>query len=104
MTITISKLTFSNHFRTDRTGRYKTFQRIGFGQIVKQQWYNGCWHCLTDMGIMLVVDEAGNYCMTAYFADWVEVNRIYQGNVPRVMKKRIDRNVSYGYTKARYKG
>jgi len=56
------------------------------------------------MGVMLVVDEAGNYCMTAYFADWVEVNRIYQGNVPRAMKKRIDRNISYGYTKARYKG
>ncbi len=103
MTINISRLTFSQHFIIERAARYETICRVGIGQVVKQQWYNGCWHCLTDTGVMLVIDEAGHYCMTAYFADWIEVKKFYCGNVPKAMQKRINRNISWGLTKGAYK-
>lgn len=103
MTININRIAFSHHFRTERADRYDSIMRVGMGQIVKQQWYTGCWHCLTDTGVMLVIDEAGNYCITAYFADLIEVRKIYCGNVPRFMQKRIDRNISWGLTKGAYR-
>lgn len=103
MVINLSHITFSNHFRAERADRYNAIMRVGLGQVIKQQWYNSCWHCLTDTGIMLVVDEAGNYCMTAYFADWIEVKKMYCGNVPRAIQRRINRNISHGLAKGAYK-
>ena len=99
--VTIKNLRFSNHLRDERNERLKNIYAIGLGQIVKEQWYTRCYHCLTDTGVMLVVDKDGTYCMTMYFADYKEVNRMYAGRVPKYIQSKIDKNMAAGLVERR---
>lgn len=92
----IHELTLSQHLINDRTNRLTTIRRVGWGQPVKESWHYDCWHVLTDTGVMLVVDEKRAYCVTAYFVDQREANKLYNGRIPSYIQKRISRNVNEG--------
>lgn len=94
--IQATKLTLSNHLTIERADRLATIRKVGWGQVVKESWHYNCWHALTDTGVMLVVDENRTHCVTAYFIDQREANKLYNGHVPTNIQKRISRNVNEG--------
>lgn len=99
--VKVQELHLSNHLLYDRSERLEKIRKIGYGQVIKEQWYNDKFHCLTDTGLMLVVDKNKTYCVTAYFADYKEVQKMYNGNVPKQIRRKIDRNLSFGIAKAK---
>lgn len=55
--MTINSLTFSYHAGVERADRVAFIdEHIGWGQIIKEVYYYGCYHCITDTGVALVVD------------------------------------------------
>ena len=92
----VTELTLSYHLANERSDRLATIDRIGWGQVVKESWHYNCWHALTDTGVMLVVDANRIYCVTAYFVDQREANKLYNGRIPTYIQKRISRNVNEG--------
>lgn len=94
--IKISELTFSAHLTAHRTDRLATIKQVGFGQVIKEQWYTNTYHCLTDTGVVLVVDPIKKLCVTAYFINEWELAKLYHGKVPKPIQRRVSKNIAAG--------
>lgn len=74
------------HYEVERKERRELIEReIGFGQIIKRTYRNSCWSCLTDTGIMLIVDDDETTIITAYCPRVAEL-KVFYGSVDKVPK------------------
>lgn len=96
--MSISSLTLSVHAYTERADRIAIIDnKIGWGQIIKEVYEKGAYRCLTDTGVILVVDENRTTVVTLYLADRHMLHRMYNGNAPHYMRNRIQHNMECGY-------
>lgn len=96
--MSISSLTLSVHAYTERADRIAIIDNsVGWGQIIKEVYEKGAYRCLTDTGVILVVDENRTTVVTLYLADRHMLHKMYNGNAPRYMRNRIQYNVEHGY-------
>ena len=97
-TMTISSLTFSFHAYNDRADRIATIDNhIGWGQIVKEKYYKNAYHCLTDTGVILIVDDSRKTILTLYMADRRALQAFYAGNAPQYLVNKVKSNIVHGW-------
>lgn len=96
--MTINSLTFSFHAYNDRADRIATVDNhIGWGQIVKEKYYKNTYHCLTDTGVILIVDDSRSIILTLYVADRHSLQKFYAGNAPQYLVKKVKYNMGRGW-------
>ena len=96
--MTVSSLVFSVHAYTERADRIAIVDnKIGWGQIIKEVYEKGVYRCLTDTGVVLVVDDNRTTIVTLYLADRHMLHKMYNGNAPQYMRNRIQHNTERGY-------
>lgn len=94
----ISSLTFSQHAYIDRADRIAIIDKhVGWGQIVKETYHNSVFHCLTDTGVMLIVDERKETIITLYLIDKRVLRIMYNGNPPRYLINKVEYNTGHGW-------
>jgi hypothetical protein len=94
----INSLTFSFHASNDRADRIATIDKhIGWGQIVKERYYRNAYHCLTDTGVILIVDDSRSIILTLYMADRRTLQAFYGGKAPQYLVNRVRYNVGHGW-------
>lgn len=97
----LTNIRYSNHLLYERADRLAQIHTVGIGQPIKESWHYDCYHVLTDTGVVLVIDKDGVYCVTAYFIDHREANKLYRGKTPKAVQRRIDRNIAAGLVNRR---
>lgn len=96
--MTINSLTFSYHAQVERADRIAIIDNyIGWGQIVKEVYFSGCYHCVTDTGLVLVVDDARRVIITLYIMDRRKLQQMYNNRPPKYLISKVDFNVSHGW-------
>ena len=94
----ISSLTFSQHAYIDRADRIAIIDRhVGWGQIVKETYHNQTYHCLTDTGVLLVIDDRKETIITLYLIDRRALRIMYNGNPPQYLINKVNRNAGRGW-------
>ena len=87
---TISSLVFSNHAQYERADRIALIDNvIGWGQIIKEAYYQGAYHYVTDTGVVLVVGDNRKTIMTLYLLTPKHMNITFKGNVPSHLTKKV---------------
>lgn len=80
------------HYEVQRAARREILEKeIGMGQIIKKVYKNQRWSCLTDTGIMLIMDDDGITIITAYCPRVAEL-KIFYGSVekaPKNIRKKV---------------
>ena len=96
--MTINSLTFSFHAYNDRADRIATIDNyIGWGQIVKEKYYKNAYHCLTDTGVILIVDDSRSTILTLYMADRRALQAFYAGSAPQYLVNKVKYNIGHGW-------
>lgn len=96
--MTISALTLSYHAYNDRADRIALVDNhVGWGQIVKEAYYNQAYHCLTDTGVVLVVNDARTTIITLYMIDRRRLHLFYKGNAPQYLLNKVKYNTRRGW-------
>ena len=94
----LNSLVFSYHAQYERAGRIALIdEQIGWGQIVKEVYYYGRYHFITDTGIALVVDDDKKTIVTLYMIDTHELCKVFNYKVPQYMVKRVAYNIRMGW-------
>lgn len=90
-------MVMSYHFEVERKERREFIeQNIGFGQIIKKVYRNHSWNCLTDTGVMMIIDEDELTIITAYCPRVAEL-KIFYGSVdkvPKYLRKKVTQHES----------
>ena len=95
------KRNITYHISEDRLDRACfIMQTIGIGEIVKeekviQETGRISWQCLTNTGVLLVMDEQKKIVITLYIATQAKVSAMYKGNTPSWMFKIVRKNKVY---------
>ena len=100
----------SYHISEDRLDRaVYIMTTIGLGEIIKEQRCvdtqgRVSWQCLTDTGVLLVLNEQKTIAITLYIATQPKVSAMYQGNTPSWVLKMVRKNREYAemQNKVRY--
>ena len=100
----------SYHISEDRLDRaVYIMTTIGLGEIIKEQRnvdMHGrvSWQCLTDTGVILVLNEQKTMAVTLYIATQPKVSAMYKGNTPSWVLKMVRKNAQYAemQNKVRY--
>lgn len=96
--MTINSLSFSYHAGVERADRVAFIdERIGWGQIIKEVYYHGCYHCITDTGVALVVDNNRQTIITLYLVDAMELQRTFNNNTPKFLLKKVKHYTQLGW-------
>lgn len=96
--MTISALTLSYHAYNDRADRIALVDKyVGWGQIVKEAYYNQAYHCLTDTGVVLVVDDARTTIITLYMVDRRRLHLFYKSGAPQYLLSKVKYNMRRGW-------
>lgn len=96
--LTVNSLTFSYHAQVERADRIAIIDNhIGWGQIVKEVYFNGCYHCVTDTGLVLVVDDTRRIIITLYIMDRRKLHQMYNNRPPKYLISKVDFNVNHGW-------
>lgn len=88
----------SYHIAEDRLDRaILIMTTIGLGNIVKEQKAinasgRPCWECITDTGVIIVLDEPKKVAITLYIASMPKVSAIYKGQTPGWLIKVVKKN------------
>lgn len=85
---------FSHHALTERADRIAYIATtIGFGEIVHSVWDvdNQNYRCITDTGVMMIKSR-DDVIITMFIATYGQVERLYNGNVPKSISEIIRRN------------
>lgn len=88
----------TKHLRYERTDRAVYILRyIGIGNIIKEERSVNAegkvsYQCLTDTGVLLVVDETKTVCITMYVATQPKVSALYKGNTPGWVIRMVKKN------------
>lgn len=100
----------SFHISEDRLDRAcYIMTTIGIGEIIKEQRCvdekgRVSWQCLTDTGVILVLNETKTLAITLYIAKQPKVSAMYEGNTPAWVMKMVRKNRQYAeeQNKVRY--
>lgn len=100
----------SYHISEDRLDRaVYIMQTVGLGEIIKEQRCvdtqgRVSWQCLTDTGVLLVLNEEKTMAITLYIATQPKVSAMYKGNTPSWVLKMVRKNREYAemQNKVRY--
>ena len=100
----------SYHISEDRLDRaVYIMQTVGLGEIIKEQRCVDAqgrvsWQCLTDTGVLLVLNEQKTMAITLYIATQPKVSAMYKGNTPSWVLKMVRKNREYAemQNKVRY--
>ena len=100
----------SYHISDDRLDRaVYIMTTIGLGEIIKEQRNvdthgRVSWQCLTDTGVILVLNEQKTMAVTLYIATQPKVSAMYKGNTPSWVLKMVRKNAQYAemQNKVRY--
>jgi hypothetical protein len=96
--LNLNELLVSYHFQNDRAERKERIDAVlggNYGQIIKQVYCKGAIRCLTDMGLIFIVNEQQTLILTYYFARKETIYQMYKGklaSVPSFIVKRVDKN------------
>lgn len=94
----------SQHLVLDRCDRVvyilTTIAVNGFGEIVKavrdiDEKGRPRWQCITDIGLLLVMDEKQEFIITMYVATQPKVSAMYKGNTPTWLLKVVKKNKTH---------
>ena len=104
------KRNISYHISEDRLDRaVYIMQTVGLGEIIKEQRCvdtqgRVSWQCLTDTGVLLVLNEQKTMAITLYIATQPKVSAMYKGNTPSWVLKMVRKNREYAemQNKVRY--
>lgn len=94
----LNELKVSYHFQNDRTERKMRIERIvngNFGQIVLEEYYKGAWRCLTDTGLVVIVEPKRELILTYYFCPLNTARAMYracQRKMPQAVENKIRKN------------
>ena len=95
------KRNISYHISEDRLDRaVYIMQTVGLGEIIKEvrcvdEYNRVSWQCLTDTGVLLVLNEQKTIAITLYIATQPKVSAMYKGNTPSGSLKMIRKNAHY---------
>lgn len=95
------KRNITYHISEDRIDRaYYIMETIGIGEIIKEQrCVDGkgrvSWQCLTNTGVLLVLDEKKEILITLYIASQPKVSAMYEGKTPSWVFKIVRKNRKY---------
>lgn len=86
------EMTMTYHYKVERKERREFIEKeIGFGQIIKKVYHNGTWNCLTDTGIMMILDDDQKTIITA-FCPRVGQLKVFYGDpnkAPKAIRKKV---------------
>ncbi len=91
----------SFHISEDRLDRAcYIMTTIGIGEVIKEQRCvdergRVSWQCLTDTGVILVLNESKTLAVTLYIAKQPKVSAMYGGNTPAWVMKLVHKNRKY---------
>ena len=94
----LNDLKVSYHFQNDRTERKARIDSIvnnNFGQIVCEEWYKGAWRCLSDTGLIFIVNEQRTIILTYYFATLQVASCMYKAigrKMPQAVENKVKKN------------
>lgn len=98
------------HISEDRLDR-ATFimTTIGIGEVIKEvkqidEKGRVSWQCLTNTGVLLVLDEKKEIVITLYIASQPKVSALYEGKTPNWVFNMVRKNKQYAemQNKVRY--
>lgn len=94
----LAELKISYHFQNDRQGRKARIDSIingNFGQVVREIWYKDAWRCLTDTGLIVIVNAEKWLILTYYFALPRNLTEMYMGTkVPEAILNKCKKNAA----------
>jgi hypothetical protein len=93
--INLRTLKVSKHYSNDRQMRQEQIETVvggNWGTVIKEEYYKGAWRCLTDMGLIFIVDDSKTLIITYYLASGSIVSGMFHGNVPKYINRRISDN------------
>lgn len=104
------KRNISYHISEDRLDRAcYIMQTIGLGEIIKEQKCvdekgRTSWQCLTDTGVLLVLNKDKTKAITLYIATQPKVSAMYKGQTPSWVLKMVRKNAVHAaeQNKVRY--
>lgn len=86
------------HISEDRLDR-ATFimTTIGIGEVIKEvkqidEKGRVSWQCLTNTGVLLVLDEKKEIVITLYIASQPKVSALYEGKTPNWVLRMVKKN------------
>lgn len=92
----LTELKVSYHFQNDRQGRKQRIDAVvksNWGQVVREEYYKGAWRCLTDNGLIFIVEEKKEIILTYYFALPQVIRGMYHGKpVPTFLLNKVKNN------------
>lgn len=94
----LNELKISYHFQNDRNTRKARIDAIingNFGQVVIEEWYKGAWRCLTDTGLIAIVEPKKEIILTYYFAPLKTAQAMYKASfrkMPEAVANKINKN------------
>lgn len=96
--IKLNELKISYHFQNDRNERKTRIDAIvngNFGQVVIEEWYKDAWRCLTDTGLIAIVEPKKEIILTYYFAPLKTAQMMYKASfrkMPEAVTNKIKKN------------
>lgn len=91
----------SYHISEDRIDRAMyIMETVGIGEIIKEvrqvdEKGRVSWQCLTNTGVILVMSEDKQICITLYIATQPKVSAMYQGKTPSWVFNKVRKNRQY---------
>jgi hypothetical protein len=107
--IKMIKRNASYHISEDRIDRACfIMQTVGLGEIIKEVRCEDergriSWQCLTDTGVLLVLNEQKTMAITLYIATQPKVSAMYKGNTPSWVLKMVRKNKVYAEMQNKFK-
>jgi len=95
------KRNITYHISEDRLDRaVYIMQTIGIGNIIKEvhatdEKGRTSWQCLTDTGVILVLNEQKTIVITLYIASQPKVSALYEGKTPSWVIHMVKKNRKY---------
>lgn len=87
----------SYHFTHDRAERKARIDEVingNWGQVIRESFATNVWHCLTDTGLIFIVNAEKTKIMTYYFATQAQAQQVCNKSCPKQVLKRIQKNAS----------
>lgn len=87
----------SYHFQNDRSERKARIDAVingNWGQVVRESFATNVWHCLTDTGLIFIVNAEKTKIMTYYFATPAQAQKVCNKSCSKQLLKRIQKNAS----------
>ena len=95
------KRNISYHISEERLDRAcYIMQTVGLGEIIKEQKCvdernRVSWQCLTDTGVIIILNEQKTVAITLYIATQPKVSAMYAGNTPSWVLRVVKKNIQY---------